>query len=120
MSEEKVLEIAIAIKSHLVSLAANDRLPSDLTQLDEMEIVNIIDGFMPTSREKTIEKAGHYLCEFDDDDDNFVSIETQLIRIAQHKEKDDWLDQVKGILIWEPVQYQFTVEDFLDYVDWVE
>jgi hypothetical protein len=122
MSEEKILAIATAIKGHLVSLAANDRLPSDLTQLDEMEIANIIDGFTPTSREKAIEMASHYLCEFEDeeDDDNFVSIETQLIRISQHEKKDDFLDDVDGVMVWEAVQYQFTVEDFIDYVGWVD
>jgi hypothetical protein len=120
MSEEKILEIANAIKSHLVNLAAKDRLPSDLTQLDEMEIGNIIDGFMPTAREKAIEKASHYLCEYDDEDGNFVSVETQLIRIAEHKNHEDWIDDVDGVLVWGAVVYQFTVEDFIDHVDWVD
>lgn len=44
MTETQINEAAIAIKQHLVQLAADDKLPLDMTQLDETFIVDILTG----------------------------------------------------------------------------
>lgn len=42
MTEQKVFIIACAIKEHLIDLAVNDKLPMDMTQLDETFIIEIL------------------------------------------------------------------------------
>jgi hypothetical protein len=42
MTETKIYEAAQAIKEHLIQLAVDDRLPLDMTQLDETFIIEIL------------------------------------------------------------------------------
>jgi antitoxin component of RelBE/YafQ-DinJ toxin-antitoxin module len=121
MSKEKSLQIATAIKNHLVELATNDNLPLDMTQLDENALAEIIDSFSPSRQEKAVEEASHYLCFFDDEETGEeVSIKTQLERIAAHPDQDDFIDNVEGVMVWEKVEYSFTCDQFLDQVGWVD
>jgi hypothetical protein len=113
-------DIACEIKNHLVKLAENDQLSLDMTQLDEMDLMEVVQSKLPTAREKAIEKASCYISETDDEDGNFLSVETQLIRIAQHPNKTDFIDYVEGVCVCQPLEYTFFVNDFLEIVGWVD
>lgn len=106
-------EIAEAIKNYLVELSINDKLPMDLTQLSIDKLEKVIKSKLPTEEEKRIERASHYLCESDD-----MTMEGQLDLIDAQAEIDDsvMLDDVDGIIVWEKVEYSFTVRDFLDEI----
>jgi len=109
----KTNEIAQAVKDYIVDLAVNDKLPMDLTQLSTDELEEVIKSKLPTKEEERIERASHYLCE----DDEFT-IADQLALIDAQAEIDDnvMLDHVDNVIVWEKVEYSFTVSSFLDEV----
>jgi hypothetical protein len=110
----KTNEIAQAVKDYIVDLAVNDKLPMDLTQLSTDEIEEVIKSKLPTKEDERIERASHYLCDADD-----MTIADQLALIDAQAEIDDtvMLDNVEGIIVWEKVEWVFTVGDFLDEIE---
>lgn len=119
MSQEKSLQIATAIKKHLIQLEFAGL--TDMSQVDENALAEIINGFAPTRQETAIDEASHYLCFFDDEETGEeVSIRTQLERIAAHPDQDDFIDNVDGVMVWEKVEYSFTCGQFIDQVGWVD
>ena len=114
MTETKINEAAQAIKEHLIQLAADDKLPLDMTELDATFIVDIIEKHQPTARDKAIEHATHYLS------DTFVSVEEQVEAIAQQAEEDgsEMIDNVEGVLVWEPLEELFDCDEFLQMIGW--
>lgn len=107
-------KIAKAVKAHLVNLAINDKLPTDMNRLSISKLEEVIKKTLPTERDKAIELAGHYLCESDDD----LSIEQMIEAIANHEDQDAMIDNVEGVIVWEKVEYSFTCEDFLSEINW--
>jgi hypothetical protein len=106
-------EIAQAVKDYIVDLAVNDKLPMDLTQLSTDELEEVIKSKLPTKEDERIERASHYLCDADD-----MTIADQLALIDAQAEIDDtvMLDDVEGIIVWEKVEWSFTVSEFLDEI----
>lgn len=115
MTEQKIYEAAQAIKEHLIQLAADDKLPLDMTQLDETFIVDILNDKQPTGKDEAIEHATHYLCDSDE-----LTMEEQIRAIAAHAEEDgsDLIDEVEGVVVWEKVEWSITCDDFLEMIGW--
>jgi len=107
-------EIAQAVKDYIVDLAVNDKLPMDLTQLSTGELEEVIKSKLPTKEDERIERASHYLCDADG-----MTIADQLALIDAQAEIDItvMLDNVEGIIVWEKVEWVFTVGDFLDEIE---
>lgn len=110
MDKQKITELAQAIKTHLIGLAVNDKLPLDMTTLDVEPIKALITQSQPTQMEKAIAHASHYLC------DNEVSLEDQIIAIQNHSEDSDYIDNVEGVTVWEPIQNRFVCWEFIDMI----
>jgi hypothetical protein len=111
----KASKIALAVKTYLVDLAVEDKLPLDLTQLSMTELVNVIQGELPTKEEETIERASHYLCEGDSEEESVAS-QVDLIVAQSEIDGSMTLDHVEGIVVWEKVEYSFTVNSFLEEI----
>ena len=110
MNKQKISELAEAIKTHLIDLAVNDKLPLDMTTLDTEPIEALITQAQPTQMEKAIANASHYLC------DDEVSIEEQINAIANHDEVSDYIDDVEGVTVWERVTQTFDCYEFLNLI----
>jgi len=104
--------IAQAVKQHLIQLAADDKLPMDMTLLDESALETVIQKELPTEQDEAIEKASHYLC----DDD----VEAAIKAIAAHPDQNAYIDDVDDVTVWEKVQFSFSCAEFLSHIDWVE
>lgn len=116
MTEQQINDAAQAIKDHLIQLALDDKLPLDMTLLDETFIVDILNGKKPTSKDKAIEEAGHYLCDSDE-----MTMEEQIEAIAAHAEYEDGSDlvsNVEGVVVWEKLQNSLRCQEFLDMIGW--
>jgi hypothetical protein len=106
-------KIAQAVKNYIVNLAIEDRLPSDLTQLDIDQLQEVVESAMPSARDIAISQAEHYLCNSDD-----LTIEEQIQAIENHKDQNDLIDNVDGVIVWDKVEYSFSCEDFLSEIGW--
>jgi hypothetical protein len=114
MTEQKVLNIACAIKEYLIDLAVNDKLPMDMTELDEMAIFDTIKKNLPTAEDEAIAEAEHYLS------DSVLSTKEQIEAIAKQAEKDGsvMIDDVEGVVVWEPLERRFDCDTFLLAIGW--
>jgi len=107
------------IKDFLVQLAVNDKLPSDLTQLPVEGIEQVLNESIKQFRidneeNERIERASIFLCEGE------LSIKEQLALIDAQAEIDDTmtLDNVhEEVIVWEKVEYSFSVRSFLEEID---
>ena len=57
------------------------------------------------------EEATHYLC----DDDEGLTIREMVDAIAE-AEDNEMIDNIEGVLVWEPLENRFTVSQFLDLI----
>lgn len=73
-------------------------------------LLNFIRG-VDCAKELETENAGHYLCETDEWD-----VEEQIALIKLHKNQDDLIDDVDGVMVWEPLERRFTCKDFLEMI----
>lgn len=108
-------KIALAIKNHLINLAVDNKLPLDMTQLDEFALSEVIQTEMNSvdnRNEKAYENAGHYLC------DNELSIKEMVDAIVKHPNEDDFIDNVEGVIVWEKVTYTFDCGEFLELINY--
>lgn len=105
-------KIAEAVKKHLISLAAKDKLPMDMNDLSLKDLEKVIKSAMPTYKEKAIEMAGNYLSDGD------LTTLQMIEAIAKHKDQKDLIDSVDGVVVWQKVEYAFTCEDFLQEIGW--
>lgn len=106
----KTKEIALAIKQHLIDMSNTDRLPSDLTLLDENELIKIIDSVKPSVREIEIKKAMDFLVGDRD------SVIKQLEAIENTVDKTTLIDYVDGVDVWEKIEFSFTCDEFLSLI----
>lgn len=60
--------------------------------------------------EDWINDASHYLC------DNELSIREQVERIAVNKDSSKYIDDVDGVVVWEPLVCQFECDEFLGMI----
>ncbi len=116
MTEQKIVEAAKAIKDHLIQLAVDDKLPLDMTQLDIQPLIDIIGEHQPTAKDKAIAEAGHYLCDYE----KGLTIEQQVEAIAKQADEDGsvMIDDVEGVLVWEPLENRFDCDEFLQLINW--
>lgn len=116
MTTKQINEAAIAIKLHLIQLAADNKLPADMTELDATFIVDIIKKFQPTAMDKAIAEAAHYLCDLDLE----LSIREQVEAIAKQAEEDgtEMIDNVEGVVVWEPLEGKYDCDQFLQMIGW--
>jgi hypothetical protein len=107
--------IASAIKEYLIDLALEDKLPMDMTELDEMAMSEIIEKNLPTAKDEAIEHARHYLCDSDE-----MTIEQQIEAIADQADEDGsvMIDEVEGVIVWEPLEDKFDCDEFLQLINW--
>lgn len=107
-------EIAQAVKDYIVDLAVNDKLPMDLTLLSTDELEEVIKSNLPTKEQERIERASHYLCDSDE-----LTMAEQLALIDAQAKIDPtmMLDNVEGVIVWQKVEYSFTVEEFLSEIE---
>jgi len=114
MTNQKIVEAAKAIKDHLIQLAVDDKLPLDMTQLDIQSLVDIIGEHQLTAKEKAIAEAEHYLSDSD------LSIKEQVEAIAMQADEDGsvMIDDVEGVLVWEPLENRFDCDEFLQLIGW--
>ena len=117
MSKSK--KVAVAVKNYLIGLSVNDKLPTDLNQLDIEEIEKIIESFEPTEKERYIEKASQYLCDSHYSGTD-LSIEEQVKAIANHNDSSYLIDNVDGVIVWMRIENEFSCDDFLELIGYVE
>lgn len=103
-------KIAQAVKDYLVSLAINDELPMDMTQLSVSKLAKVIEKQLPSDEDKAIELASHYLSDGD------LSTKEMVEAIANHEDQYDMIDNVEGVVVWEKVEWSFTCEQFLQEI----
>jgi homoaconitase/3-isopropylmalate dehydratase large subunit len=114
MTNQKIVEAAKAIKDHLIQLAVDDKLPLDMTQLDIQSLVDIIGQHQLTAKEKAIAEAEHYLSDSD------LTVKEQVEAIAMQADEDGsvMIDDVEGVLVWEPLEGRFDCDEFLQLINW--
>ena len=102
--------------------ASYDKLQDRLDNREVGEnIVDIQDDFeVPFDPEhdvddgitnKMVENASHYLS-----DDDEISTREMIKRIMEHEDENDYIDNVDGVVVWQPLEYKFTCSDFLDMI----
>ncbi len=101
--KEIATAVRIAVENQL------DPMGHDSNELEQL-ILNTINGFLPTEEELRIERASHYLC---DSDDMTIADQLALIEAQADIDEDEMIDNVEGVIVWEKVEWSFTVEDFL-------
>lgn len=114
-----VEKTAQAIKDLLVSLAVNDKLPLDMTDLSTDGIETILTESIKqfkidNAENERIERASHYLCDGD------LSTKEQLALIDKQAEIDGsiLLDNVhEDVIVWQKVENSFTVDEFLREIE---
>jgi hypothetical protein len=81
----------------------------------EIEEPTYMDDNIEQRKEEAIEHATHYLCDSDE-----LSMEEQIRAIAAHAERlpSDNIDDVEGVVVWEPLEYTITCDDFLEMIGW--
>ena len=106
-----VKEIATAVRIAVENQL--DPMGHDSNALEQL-ILDTISGLVPSAEDERIERASHYLCDADD-----ITIADQLALIDAQAEIDDtvMLDHVEGVIVWEKVEFSFTVGEFLDEIE---
>ncbi len=107
MNTEKIAE---AVKKHLINLAVNDKLPLDMTDLNEYELEKVIKKCLPTKEEKRIERAGQFLSATGDELKAMVKL------IEDCEDENEMIDYIEGVDVWEKVEFSFTVKQFLEEI----
>jgi predicted RNA-binding protein YlqC (UPF0109 family) len=107
---------AQAIKALLVKMAVEDKLPLNMNGLSISGIEKIlkkaVKDAQPTQLQKAIENARHYLC------DNNLTVEQQVDLIASETDMGKIIDDIDGVVVWEPLERRYGVEEFLDLISY--
>lgn len=59
-----------------------------------------------------VEAASHYLCDGD------ISTKEMVEAIYNHKDQNDMIDNVEGVIVWEKVENTFNCAEFLEQIDY--
>jgi hypothetical protein len=49
-----------------------------------------------------------------------ISTEEMIINIIKARENNPLIDYVEGVVVWEKVEFEFTCEQFLEYIGYTE
>ena len=113
--ELKKHNLKYSILEVLVKLAADDKLPMDMTCLDadifDKPIEEFIKAMEPTPEEKQLQNAAHYLCETDEH-----TIADQLKLIEDYPDDSALIDDIEGVTVWEKLEYSFTCKSFFESI----
>ena len=104
-------EIANAVKTHLIGLAINDKLPVDMNELNIADLEAAIQAVLPNNEDKEVENALHYLSDGDE-----LSSKQMIEAIRNWPDQHDLIDNVDGVVVWEPLEHTFTCMAFLDLI----
>lgn len=105
-----VEKTAKAIKDYLVQLAIDDKLPMDMTQLNEFEIEDILRKH---DEETPLQKASHILSSDGSDED----LQEMIDLIEAEQDGSIALEDVEGVLVWEALEGYYTVDKFLNEIN---
>ena len=86
-----------------------------------VEFVNKIKELCPEefSQNDILERAENYLCDSQDDDGNEVTLEQQIELIRNFEgDSETFIDDIDGVCVWEPLEYRYTVDKFVEEVLW--
>lgn len=113
--------IAKAVKDYLITLAIADKLPLDMTQLETDSLEEVIQSAIDNDDEDVVknaeayELAGNYLVG-----DGEQTIEEMVELIAANEDQDSLIDYVKGVEVWEKVEFEFTCKYFLNLINYTK
>jgi hypothetical protein len=117
MTAEQRLFLEDVVLPKLVEMAINDTLPLDMSQLSSYDFEEEAEVFNNSKvDDNMVIKASDYLCEGDEDDDDYMSIEDQVTAIKNHPNKSDMIDWIDGVYPTEAFESTFTVEGFIEQI----
>lgn len=106
-----VKEIATAVRIAVENKL--DPMGHDSNELEQV-ILDTITGLVPTKEDERIERASHLLCT---DDDTTIDDQLALIDVQAKIDDSVMLDDVEGVIVWQKVEWSFTVREFLDEIE---
>ena len=113
-------QIAEAVQAFLSKQALDKKLREDIfnnaslfvdhLNLGKLEkaIAKAIKEEEPTAEDVETEKASHYLSDGD------ISIKEMVAAIRNHPDPTDYIDDVEGVVVWQPLEYRYNCSQFLD------
>ena len=69
-------------------------------------------AIIASTPEDWVYDAEHYLCPSEE-----LTTEEQVMAIADHDDQDDYIDNVKGVIPWERISYEFSCYEFLNLIN---
>lgn len=57
-----------------------------------------------------VENAKRYLCKGE------LTVDEQVEAIENHQDKTEFIDNVEGVVVWQPLEKTFTCERFLKMI----
>lgn len=97
--------IAKAVKAYLVEQGL---IAPDTKKFSIKKLTAVIEATLPTAEDVEAEKASHYLSYGE------ISIKEMVAAIRNHPNLDDYIDDVEGVVVWEPLTYRYNCNQFLD------
>ena len=88
----------------------NDDINCVVTDGLMMHLECVAKSIINETGEDWVAEASHYLC------DNELSVKDQVERIAAHDNSSDYIDNVEGVVVWEPVTFRFECDEFLSMI----
>ncbi len=100
-------KIAEAVKAYLVEQGL---IAPDTKKCSIKKLTAIIEGAIvyPTPEDIEAERAAQYLSDGD------ISIKEMVAAIRNHPDADDFIDDVEGVVVWEPLEYRYNCTKFLE------
>ena len=114
IDNNKINEIAAAIKEKLVEMAIDDSLPMDMTEFPEYVLAGVIKAQFPDEYTQRLIKAEEILCVDDED-----TAELQVQRIEAQAAIDDsvLIDIIDDVWVIENLEYSYTCKGFLEHIN---
>lgn len=69
--------------------------------------------YIMTDYDTRIDNAAQMLSN---DGDDCLTVAEAIEAIENHENPDDYIDNVEGVLVWEPLTYRYTCSQFLDAI----
>lgn len=102
----------------VTSKGVQGRCYIEIPESNVVEFVNTIKLMYPGKFQEAalLEKVGYYLYNTEDDDGNKITISQQITLIENCEDTSTLIDDIDGVGVWEPLQYHYTVADFMQEV----
>ncbi|MEP2668918.1 MAG: hypothetical protein ABJH04_07980 [Cyclobacteriaceae bacterium] len=94
------------IKTALTNAAVSDKLPLDMTLLNEEELFATSEGVL-----KEVESLGQYISE---DSDRYETTEEAYNLLVKQSEIDGSVIADDIVMMWEPLESRYTVDQLLE------